>query len=296
MSNFNIVIYHGNCNDGFGSASIVYKFLKETYGEEYVKGVEFHAAKYGSDPPSVNGKNVIIVDFTYDEEVMDFINKESNKLFIIDHHKTSYERLKNIDKENYSVSMDNAGVVLTWKHFYKEKKIPLFLKYIEDRDLWWNNLRSCKEVFLSTSVLEKDFETWKEYIEDNSKVDDLINIGKILLTKENDNLNQLLRSSYEKNFKVNDKVYNVGYINSKLYRSDLGHMIMKKHNNIDFAACYYYEGKYNTTVLSLRSLDFDVSKIAKLFGGGGHKCAAGLSIKGFHNCLPNLEVNLENLI
>ena len=157
MHKYNIVIYHANCHDGFGSASIVYKKLKETYGEEYVNTVEFHAAKYGTVPPFIDGKDVIIVDFSYESEIMEYIQENSKSLFVIDHHKTSYERLKKINKNNYVLSMDNAGVGLTWKHFYENKDMPIFIKYLEDRDMWWNKLDYCKEVFLSISTLKKKF-------------------------------------------------------------------------------------------------------------------------------------------
>ena len=89
----------------------------------------------------------------------------------------------------------------------------------------------------------------------------------------------------------------VGYVNSKLYRSDLGSNLLKKYEDIDLAAVYFYNGKYNTTTFSLRSLEkreesdeqkeIDVSKIAELYGGGGHPCASGITLKGVHVYIPS---------
>ena len=109
---------------------------------------------------------------------------------------------------------------------------------------------------------------------------------KYLTTNEFSYVNDLLKSSYSKRLKLNDTTYKVAYVNSKLYRSDLGHQLLKKHTDCDFSAVYFYSGMFDKTQFSLRSLDdgADVSKIAESFktGGGGHKCAAGMSLKGSH--------------
>ena len=141
--------------------------------------------------------------------------------------------------------------------------------------------------------MEKKFELWLNQI--NNFKEKIFRNRKCLLKRENDDLEILLKSTYIRKFNFKGKIYNVGYLNSKLYRSDLGHKIMLLVKNLDFAAIYYYEGKNNKTIFSLRSLDFDVSKIAENFGGGGHNCASGLSITGFYNVLPDVKIqNFEN--
>ena len=187
--------------------------------------------------------------------------------------------------------MDKCGATLTWDYFYPNKEVPLFVKYIEDRDIWLNKLPYFKEVFLGITMLQKKLELWEKIISDNlqSYIDKLIKTGKVLKLKEGRDVDDLLKSSYSKRLKLNDKTYKVAYVNSKLYRSDLGHELLKKHTDCNFSAVYFYSGLYNKTHFSLRALEngTDVSKIAESFktGGGGHKCAAGLTLKG-----PNVEL------
>ena len=50
-----LIIYHANCSDGFGAAYAAWKCLG--------KKATYHAAKHGSTPPDVAGKNVAILDF-----------------------------------------------------------------------------------------------------------------------------------------------------------------------------------------------------------------------------------------
>lgn len=294
MIKYNLIIYHDNCHDGFGAATVAYKYLLENYGKVYADSVNFHGASYGSQIPEIEGKDILILDFSYESDKMIFIQENCRSLFVIDHHKSAKERLKYLDSKNYLLSMNNAGVVLAWKYFNLGKPIPTFISYIQDRDMWWNKMKNYKKIFLAITTLEKNFNVWLKQI-NNFKEEKLLEIGNILLDKENKDIEILLKSVYVKKFDFNGNVYNVGYLNSKLYRSDLGHKVMLNIKNLDFAAIYYYEGGIDKTVFSLRSLSFDVSKIAENFGGGGHNCASGLSINGYHNILPNVILqNLEN--
>ncbi len=54
----NCVIYHADCTDGFGAAYSAWKQLGNR--------AEYHACKHGTTPPDVKGKNVVILDFSYD--------------------------------------------------------------------------------------------------------------------------------------------------------------------------------------------------------------------------------------
>lgn len=60
-------------------------------------------------------------------------------------------------------------------------------------------------------------------------------------------------------------------------------------------AIFMYELETNVFKVSLRSKDrVDVSKIAKYFGGGGHKKAAGLTMRGtYYDVLNNLSEQIE---
>ncbi len=65
-------------------------------------------------------------------------------------------------------------------------------------------------------------------------------------------------------------------------------------------ACMITESPNSDTLrLSLRSKtqDLNVSKLAKLFNGGGHKCASGARIKEpLAEFIPRLKKELENFL
>jgi uncharacterized protein len=85
------------------------------------------------------------------------------------------------------------------------------------------------------------------------------------------------RELSENKFKLNIAGHEVWAVNVPYtFSSDMGHLLGKGE---PFAATYYFDGK--DYIFSLRSDDngLDVSEIAKKFGGGGHKHAAGFKVQ-----------------
>ena len=77
----NCVIYHADCTDGFGAAYSAWKQLGNR--------AEYHACKHGTPPPDVKGKNVVILDFSFNNATTKQMIEEANSLLVIDHHKSA---------------------------------------------------------------------------------------------------------------------------------------------------------------------------------------------------------------
>ena len=60
---FDLVIFHKNCNDGFGSALVAWTKFKN-----YPK---YFSAVHNDKPPNYIGKSVLMLDFTYSKEIME---------------------------------------------------------------------------------------------------------------------------------------------------------------------------------------------------------------------------------
>jgi oligoribonuclease NrnB/cAMP/cGMP phosphodiesterase (DHH superfamily) len=71
------------------------------------------------------------------------------------------------------------------------------------------------------------------------------------------------------------------------FSSEAGHLMAQGE---PFAACYW--DTPNGRVFSLRSSDVgqDVSAVAKLYGGGGHRNAAGFSVPFSHPLASNTDI------
>ncbi len=253
------VIYHANCTDGFGAAYSAWKCLGNK--------AEYHAAKHGDSPPDVSGKNVAILDFSYDIATTKNMIQEAESLIVIDHHKSAVVELH--DVSNTMFDMNHSGAKLAWNFFHPGKEAPKFINYIEDRDLWKWELPYSKEFSAAFDMVPFDFEEFQLY-EDDSVFDDAVKRGSYILAYSKTVIKKVCENAVER---VYDGL-NVLVVNSSHWMSEIGAHLSPK---CDFAMIWYYDHASKCTKVSLRSFHdhIDVSEIAKKHGGGGHRKAAG---------------------
>lgn len=258
-----VCIYHGNCADGFGAAWAVRKALGD---------IEFHPGKYQEPPPDVTGKDVVMVDFSYKRPELLELAARAKSILILDHHKTAAEDLVDLPANVTAIfDMNHSGAMLTWKHFFPDEAPPVLLLHIEDRDLWRFALKNTREIQANVFSYPYDFQVWDRLMAAN--VETLITEGSAIERKHFKDIKELLgvvtRPMIIGGFSV--PVANLPYIHS----SDAGHQLAEGR---PFGACYWDtpEGR----VFSLRSTDagVDVGAVAQLYGGGGHRNAAGFSV------------------
>jgi oligoribonuclease NrnB/cAMP/cGMP phosphodiesterase (DHH superfamily) len=264
-----ICIYHGNCADGFGAAWVVrraYKVLEEPYR------AEFHAGVYQQPPPDVTGREVIMVDFSYKRPVLLEMAEKARSILIIDHHKTAAEDLVDLPENVRTVfDMEHSGAMLTWLEYFPRERVPRLIEHIEDRDLWRFNMSGTREIQANVFSHPYDFAVWDELME--SRMDDLLAEGRAIERKHFKDIRELLPVVTRRMVigGHNVPIANLPYI----HVSDAAHELAKGE---PFAGCYWDTPKGR--VFGLRSSEdgLDVSEIAKQYGGGGHKHAAGFTV------------------
>ena len=263
-SSVNCVIYHADCTDGFGAAYSAWKLLGNRS--------EYYACKHGTVPPDVKGKNVVILDFSFDNATTKKMIEDANDLIVIDHHKSAMVELHDISNTHFD--MTKSGAILSWEFFHPGKEPPKFVQYIMDRDLWKWELPYSKEFSAAFDMVPFEFEEFEKF-EDDSVFDDSVKRGSYIL-------------AYSKTVvkKVADKAADryldskhVMVVNSPHWMSEIG---SKLSPGCDFAMIWYYDHNDKDIKVSLRSFHehVDVSEIAKRFGGGGHRKAAGFRLPG----------------
>jgi oligoribonuclease NrnB/cAMP/cGMP phosphodiesterase (DHH superfamily) len=282
-----MVIYHGNCVDGFTSAFSAYKYFTEN---EPTKEIIYHPASFDKPPPDVSGKNVCLCDFTYKKNVLEDMMKKANKLIILDHHKTAQEDLENLPEENKIFCMNHSGAYITWSYFHPNKLIPQLILYVEDTDIWNKALPFTNEVSAVINMTEKTFEEYDKLFDDKYLLNKGFNEGTAILKNNSILINQSLSSGAPKLITINQQHYFVCHLNSSVFKSDIGNKIFDEYPNANFSAIYSIDDFTNSTIFSLRSTDerSDVSRIAKLFGGGGHRNASGIRVPHITSTLPGM--------
>jgi oligoribonuclease NrnB/cAMP/cGMP phosphodiesterase (DHH superfamily) len=291
-----ICIYHANCFDGFAAAWVVRKKLRDAGGQEL--NIEYIPAHYGDmklmnsiqqdcyENANIND-DYIILDFSFPRDLMIQIYNKARSILVLDHHKTAEENCKGLDFCQFN--MNESGASLAWKYFFPEREVPLMIQYIADRDLWKFELPDSKYVNAYIQSFPMTFNDY-DYIHDtlsNYSLLEVINIGKGIERYKNSMVEAMCKNATLQ--LIGD--YWVPVINCSLLFSEVGHyMCQQEYEYIDhrnnttymnkppFAASYFIraDGKRQ---YSLRSIgDFDVSEVAKKYGGGGHKNAAGFEI------------------
>jgi oligoribonuclease NrnB/cAMP/cGMP phosphodiesterase (DHH superfamily) len=276
LNQIDYVIYHNNCQDGFGSAWIVWRHLK---GDATYQGV------VPDKLPNINvfrKKYVLFVDISMSLEYLEAVKAIANNVLVLDHHQTFFEELK--DHPNAIFDVSHSAIYITWRVFYPDQKIPQFIRYIEDNDLTTNQF-SKTEAFVTAIGTKLPFhhidyfKAWDKLL-NPSYVEQLINDGVKYQEYKGYLLKRNMHASAPKNIGgYNVLISNFGTVG---LASDLGNKISEANPRSDFVALWSYH--YNTNeysiILRTRRDNIDLSQIAKIYGGGGHPKAARFAWKG----------------
>ncbi len=271
-----IIIYHGDCPDGFGAAYAAWKKFGET--STYLPWKD-----HGVLPDGLTGKVIYIVDFSFHAPLLKQLNDTNKSVVVIDHHVSAEADVRaypqNIFDNNHS------GAVLAWQYFHPDTPVPNVLQYVEDHDLWRFALIEHREFNVALHETPMTFEAWDALIEHLKDENNLINfIAKgALLAKFEDKIVQKIFSYREKIVFEGIECYAINA--SRYYRTILGNMLADLNASEarpPLGIVYYRSnGRIN---ISLRSKDeVDVATIAAKYGGGGHKHAAGIKVKSFRD-------------
>lgn len=276
-----VVIYHGPCIDGFSAAWAAW--LK--FGDE----ARYYQTNYGKDRiTGLKGKNVFILDFSYPKAILDQIAKEAESLVVLDHHITAQQELGNCP---YAVfDMNRSGAGLAWDYFHGDRR-PRLIDHVEDNDLWNHNLPKTREVIAVVSTTEKTWQNWTDLfmtMEDDNRYTQLIQTGSAVLKYRDQTIRQ--RFVHSPTY-----IYLDGEIvpaaNSAIWQSEIGAALAK--NNEAFAVVWYQmrDGRVKVSLRSDKNVGMDVEKIAKKYGGGGHKNSAGFITTDFPNVVNWEEID-----
>ncbi|HEY6537757.1 MAG TPA: phosphoesterase [Candidatus Dormibacteraeota bacterium] len=253
LGNRPLVIYHGDCPDGFGAAFAAWK----RYGDD----ADYVPVSHGDPPPKTRGRHVLMADFAYDRSTTERMAEGSASLVVLDHHRSAASDLADLP---YCVfDMDRSGAVMAWQYLHEEA-VPALLQYVQDRDLWRHAMPESAEVSAALRAHDFDFKTW-----DSIDVEQLRVEGRALLRYQHRMVERVAAHA----LMVDILGTVVPTVNSSVLQSEIGDVLAAGH---PFAGVWW-QGSGDAARWSLRSTPggVDVSLIAARYGGGGHRTAAG---------------------
>lgn len=256
--------------DGICSAAIVKKVHPD---------VECIPCQYGKEPKIDVHKNknneVFIVDFSFDEGTMLDLLISSKSVCWIDHHKSARDELFTLwnNKEVKGIrNIEFSACELTWEYFFQDEDTPMAVIHIGDFDMWKFEILHTKSFFETAHImLDSPYTpTWEKFLGNDYEqiLKEYIDIGIYLVKAKT----KRFQVSVSNGFDINWHGYKTRVINTNHDISNAGAYAIEK--GYDIAIIWYnYRNKIR---VGLRSKsDTDVSTIAKQYGGGGHKNAAG---------------------
>ena len=333
--NVDVVMFHGSCSDGFGAAFSVWYYFKslinfervemkklppfgKKYGDAFSaiyyfksqnaenekKEIQFipcyhlkedeHISKDFLD--KISGKNILVCDFSYPYESLVQLINVSTSFLILDHHKTAKADLEKIPDNLKIFDMDRSGSKITWQYYNADKSLPKFLAHVNDRDIWEKKMEQNDEFIAYFYEQEFDCNLWETYL-DESNVEKAITKGSAWLEYQKIIIDKIIRKASYIIHEINDKYYIVLYSNSSELKSDIGNKLFNRYPFGDFSTVWHYNLYKNETEHSLRSTAdrFDVSVIAKMYGGGGHRNASATVLNGNIPMFPLPRIDDEGI-
>lgn len=266
MTDFDLVVYHGNCPDGWCAAYVA--------SLRYPKA-ELLPRNYGTSAPfaEVVGRNVLMVDISWPRADMERMHASAASFVCLDHHKTAQAALAGLPYVTFD--MEESGATLTWDHMFPGVVRPWYVSYTRDRDLWRFELPQSKEVNAYLMALPQDRLSWETLDQHNEWYG--ANLGRAILMHVGEYVKRACeQAKFGELYGHSVAVVNAQYMNI----SEVCHALLDAtHRRIKPPiALGWFEREDGKIQFSLRGQSIDVSEIAKKFGGGGHPAAAGFEL------------------
>lgn len=257
-----LILYHGHCIDGFTAA---WSCWRKWYAD-----AEYVPLDYGKLEaiPDVTGREVFMVDFCVPRALLAELHAKAASFTVLDHHATAQADCDGLAYCKFDMTRSGAGI--TWDELIGPDR-PWLVDYVEDRDLWRFALPQSKAVNAYVGSIEHTFKAWDKLFKLSLNV--AATRGGYILGHVQRYVNEMAAQARPTTCNGHKAlVINAPYVGiSEL----LGHLAQQTE-----VAIGWYQRQDGAYQYSLRSTTVDVSAIAKGFGGGGHKAAAGFVVHG----------------
>lgn len=296
-----VVLYHGACRDGWCAAWAATHVYPDA---------ELIAVYYGQaiEP----GSDLILADFSYPRETLLELAEVASRLRIYDHHATAQVALADVEAEAkhrglsvrvyFDLRRSGAGIV--WDELVADghpglgacvechghlhgwpvhdpgcpSRAPWPVRYVEDRDLWRWALPMSREVNAYLGTLP--YTGPPHHVGPNLAAWSEASRTSLALAIDRGSTAQLALRAYVEAVAANAVMRvvggrNVPSVNAPQHEiSELLEHLLDRYPGAPYVHGWWQraDGRLQH---SLRAREVDVSEVARRFGGGGHKLAAG---------------------
>ncbi len=295
---------HGGCPDGKGAAVVakMYEMQQKKIDEKY-QTIKIVNLFHSQETPSALNKKIAVFDFSFSKEVTERLLAEADELIVLDHHQSQEPVLIQFP-HNCIYDISRSGVRLAWDFFFPGKEVPVWVNYIEDRDLWnWKYpeskafgayFRFCRP---RCNVEEMAVMLSTEIDGMCSKIDEMPHIieeGTLYLRGEEELVEMQSKGMIRSYFGG----VRAGVGNCSVLHSDTCDHFLKNNPDYMLAIIYHFDSHTKLWKFSLRARkgETDCIPFAQKFGGGGHSPAAGFTLPASQSPTKFLTLNMMHLL
>lgn len=190
----------------------------------------------------------------------------------------------------FDQNRSGAGLAYDYFHKYRSAGVsggnlnprPAFINLIEDRDLWQFKLKGSKQLHAALGLHGLSLMLFSELSQNDDLVESYIKQGELLVRQNKVYCKKAIQATVRQ-VQLMPGEPKIPAVNAPHFlASDIGEMMYSEtHPHAPYVAVYFIDSSKRLCV-SLRSAEVhgtDVSKVAKKFGGGGHKHAAGFNLE-----------------
>jgi oligoribonuclease NrnB/cAMP/cGMP phosphodiesterase (DHH superfamily) len=285
-----IILYHHDDLDGQCSAAQV-REAKERITANPIRciAVQYSGTTWKKEEIE-EADEVYVLDFTFpDMETLAEIT--GKKLIWIDHHKTAMEEHRELWDSNILGKRDitKAASQLTWEYLKSDQLLPTAVEYISRRDTWqFGDKKGEISAFTGACqilVHSPEDADWKDLLTSckngKEKVDLYLRVGHALADVQK----VRIEKAFERGTDISFNGLRARLINTTFDTSDIGEYVYQKP---EYDIAVMWQMINDMIQVSLRSNSTDCAEIAQKYGGGGHRGAAGFTIKSGGEFSPKL--------
>ena len=274
-----IYILHHADQDGYAAGAVCFATMAHPKRTMVPIPVQ-----YGEPFPSIDLQpedSVFILDFSYRREILESVKTKVSELLVLDHHETARQELEGLPYAHFDMS--KSGALLAWEYFVEGCPPYECIELLDCYDLWNKNhpKHSWEKVVkfhMANQPFLKNFYHWVSLVNTGKIPNELLEIGEDHYSRFSQSVKDVKESVSTEYRTIKGKRFcfffckeDISLISDAIY-SD-------KENPVDVTVCLFQKENSGVWVASLRSPDDRVQPvhtIAQLFGGGGHKQAAGM--------------------
>lgn len=266
-----LVLYHGKCADGFGAAFAAWLRLGDA--------ADYLACHYGDPPPAVEGREVFILDYSFEPEVLRAMGTQARGITLLDHHVSAQKRLQGLAlacPHRLYFDLGRSGAAIAWEHFHPGEPLPYLLQAIQTRDLWTWDVPDARPFLAALDLLPQDFAAWKSVLDlDEPARARMVERGAAMEAR----FDALCASVAEQPAAIRIDGEAGLMVNAPgELASNVGSLLAQRSNTFALVWRADHLGRLKCSLRSVKG--FDVERLAARFGGGGHTQAAAFILPG----------------